>query len=97
MYESGASKNFLDETSFPTEDDLSDFKFGKAYMNWLTLIEAVPEPVVDLVGMLTTNTWFRSGFQDWAQARQVHDHLLHSFFMLKPFILDISTLPTRSN
>jgi len=47
MHGSGASKTFLDETSFPTEDDLSDFKFGKAYMNWLTLIEAVPEPVVE--------------------------------------------------
>ena len=27
-YGSGISKTFLDETSFPTEDKLSDFEFG---------------------------------------------------------------------
>jgi len=40
-------QNFLDESSFPPEDDLSEFEFGQAYINWLTLIEAVSDPVVE--------------------------------------------------
>jgi len=68
-YGPGASKTFLDETSFPTEDDLSDFKFGKAYTNWLTLIEAVSDPVVE-AGWHAHHKHMVSdqGFQDWAQA-----------------------------
>src|SRR5882724_9597811 len=31
------------------------------------------------------------GLQDWAQAWHAHDRLLHSWFMLKPFILDTSS------
>ena len=38
-YGSGAGKTFLDEAAFPTEDELSDFEFGQAYTNWLTLIK----------------------------------------------------------
>ena len=41
------SKTFLDEVAFPTEDKLSDFEFDQAYMNWLTLIEAISDPVVE--------------------------------------------------
>jgi len=46
IYGSGVGKT-LDETVFPTEDELSDFEFGQAYMNWLTLIEAVSDPIVE--------------------------------------------------
>src|SRR5882672_12804756 len=31
------------------------------------------------------------GFIDWSQACHAHDHLLHSRFMLKPFVLDVSS------
>ena len=46
-YGSGMCKTFLDEAAFPTEDELSDFEFGQAYMNWLTFIEAVSDPIVE--------------------------------------------------
>jgi len=42
-----SGKTFLDESSFPTEDQLSDFEFVQAYTNWLTLIEAVLDPIVE--------------------------------------------------
>jgi len=45
-YGSGAGNTFLDEFSFPTEDQLRNFEFGQAYMNWLTLIETMSDPVV---------------------------------------------------
>jgi len=45
-YGSGAGKTFLDNSSFPAEDELNDFEFSQAYTNWLTLIETVSHPVV---------------------------------------------------
>ena len=47
-YGSGAGKHFLDDASFPPEDDLNHFEFGQAYVNWLTLVETVSDPVVEL-------------------------------------------------
>jgi len=89
-YGSGAGQNFLDEASFPAEDDFSDFKFGQAYTNWLMLIETVADPVVEQ-GWHAHHKHMVSdrGFQDWVQAWCAHNHLLHSQFMLKPFILDV--------
>ena len=39
-------KTFLDNVAFCSEDDLSDFEFSQAYMNWSTLIEVSSDPVV---------------------------------------------------
>src|SRR5882724_4460948 len=36
-YGSGVGKTFLDKSSFPSEDQLSNFKFSQAYTNWLML------------------------------------------------------------
>ena len=47
-YGLGIGKTFLDKMSFPTEDQLSYFKFGQVYTNWLTLIKSVSEPTVEL-------------------------------------------------
>ena len=46
-YSSGAGKTFLDEATFPTEDELSNFEFGQAYTNWLTLIKMVLDPMIE--------------------------------------------------
>jgi len=46
-YGSGMGKTFLNEATFPTEDELSDFEFGQAYTNWLTLIETVSDPMIE--------------------------------------------------
>src|SRR5882724_5314558 len=46
-YGSGARKTFLDEAAFPTEDKLSNFEFGQAYRNWLTLIKMVLDPMIE--------------------------------------------------
>src|SRR5882672_4467061 len=46
-YGSGAGQTFLDEASFPSEDQLSDLKFGQEYTNWLTLIETVSDPIIE--------------------------------------------------
>ena len=91
-YSSGVGKKFLDETAFVAEDSLSDFEFGQAYTNWLTLIKSVSDPVIEK-GWHMHHKWrvLDSGFQDWAQAWCAHDWLLHSQFMLKPFILDPSS------
>src|SRR5882724_13405328 len=90
-YGSGMGKTFLNEATFPTEDELSDFEFGQAYTNWLTLIETVLDPMIE-------QGWHRHhkrmvsnrGFQDSVQAWHAHDCLLCSCLMLKPFILDAS-------
>ena len=47
-YSSTIGKTFLDESSFPQEDQLGDFEFSQAYANWLTLIEMISEPGVEL-------------------------------------------------
>ena len=47
-YGSGMGKTFLDECSFPPEDQLSDLEFSQAYTNWLMLFESVSEPPVSL-------------------------------------------------
>src|SRR5467141_199934 len=89
---SGAGKYFHDEASFCTEDDLNDFEFGQAYTNWLTLIEMVSDPVVEH-GRCTHHKRMTMDqeFLDWAPAWCAHDQLLHTHFMLKPFILDPSS------
>ena len=45
-YSSGAGKTFLDKTAFVAEDKLSNFEFGQACTNWLTLIEMVSDPII---------------------------------------------------
>ena len=47
-YGTGEGKKFLNEASFSPEDSLNDFEFGQAYTNWLTLIETVSDPMVEL-------------------------------------------------
>ena len=44
-YGSGVGKAFLDKTCFCAKDELNDFEFGQAYMNWLTLIKTVSDPM----------------------------------------------------
>src|SRR5882724_13682317 len=89
---SWGQKHFLDEASFPAEDDLNDFEFGQVYMNWLTLIETVSDPIVDK-GWHNHHKRMSTDceFLNWAPAWHAHDHLLHSHFILKPFILDPSS------
>jgi len=91
-YGAGAGKTFLDETAFVAEDTLSDFEFGQAYTNWLTLIKSVSDPVIEQ-GWHAHHRRMVSerGFQDWEQAWCAHDQLLHSQFMLKPCFLDPSS------
>src|SRR5882724_7026401 len=92
-YGSGIRKTFLDESSFPSEDHLIDFKFSQAYTNWLTLIESVSEPPVSLGWHLHHRQMISDrGFVEWALAWHTHDRLLCSCFMQKPFILDMSSL-----
>ena len=68
-YGSGIGKTFLDETSFPTEDQLSDFKFSQAYTNWLTPIESVSEPAVELGWHVHHKQMVPDrGFVEWAHA-----------------------------
>jgi len=88
---SGIIKTFLNETSFPTEDQLSNFKFGQAYTNWLTLIETVLDPIVEQ-GWHAHHKHMVSdrGFVEWAHAWRSHYWMLCSRFMLKPFILDVT-------
>jgi len=82
----------VDKTAFPSEDKLRNFEFGQAYTNWLTLIETVSDPIIEQ-GWHGHHKRMVSdrGFQDWVQAWCAHNHLLHSQFMLKPFILDASS------
>jgi len=91
-YGSGIGKTFLDEAAFPSEDPLSNFEFGQAYTNWLTLIKMVSEPPVSL-GWCAHHKRMISdrGFVEWALAWHAHDRLLCSCFMQKPFILDVSS------
>jgi len=42
-----SGKAFLDEDFFLTEDDLDNFEFGQAYTNWLMLIEAILDPIIE--------------------------------------------------
>jgi len=88
-YGSGIGKTFLNEASFPVEDQLTDFEFNQAYTNWLMLIETVSDPAMEQ-GWHAPHKCMVSdrGFVKWAQAWHVHDHLLCSQFMQKPFILD---------
>jgi len=71
---------------------MSDFEFGKAYTNWLMLIETVSDPMIEQ-GWHAHHKRMVSdrGFQDCAQACHAHDLLPHPWFMLKPFILDVSS------
>ena len=46
-YRLGVGKFFLDESCFPTEDDLNDLEFNQAYTYWLTLIDMVTDPMVE--------------------------------------------------
>jgi len=91
-YGSGIGKTFLDKSSFPSEDQLSNFKFSQAYTNWLTLIESISEPPVSF-GLHSHHKQMISdrGFVEWALAWHTHDRLLCSCFMPKPFILDMSS------
>jgi len=91
-YGSGMGKTFLDECSFPPEDQLSDFEFSQAYTNWLMLIESVSEPPISL-GWWAHHKQMISdrGFVEWALMWRTHDRLLHLCFMQKPFILDVSS------
>jgi len=90
-YGSGIGKTFLDDTLFLTEDQLSDFEFSQAYINWLTLIKTVLDPVVE-------QGWhghhkhmvLDRGFMEWAQVWHSDDCMLCSRFMLKSFILDVT-------
>ena len=97
-YGSGAGKTFLDDSSFPAEDELNDFEFGQAYTNWLTLIETVSDLVVKK-GWHAHHKHMTSDreFLDWALAWHTHDRMLRTHFMLKPFILDLALPSTRSN
>ena len=78
---------------FPSKDDLNDFKFNQAYMNWLMPIEAVCDPAVEQ-GWHAHHKCMISDmkFLDWVQAWCTHNHMLRTCFMLKPFILDVSSL-----
>jgi len=68
-YGLGIRKTFLDKTSFPTEDQLSDFEFSQAYTNWLTLIESVSVPTVELGWCLHHKQMVSDrGFIEWAHA-----------------------------
>src|SRR5882724_10770189 len=91
-YGSGSGKIFLDEVCFPSKDDLNDFKFNQAYMNWLMPIEAVCDPAVEQ-GWHAHHKCMISDmkFLDWVQAWCTHNHMLRTCFMLKPFILDVSS------
>jgi len=76
-YSSGVGKTFLDEATFPTEDELSDFEFGQAYTNWLTLIEIGSDPVIEQGWRVHHKRLVSDrGFQDWVQAWHTHDCLL---------------------
>jgi len=77
--------------SFPTEDQLSDFQFGQAYTNWLTLIKTVSDSIVEQ-GWCAHHKCIAldRGFMEWEQAWCSHDPMLRSGFMLKPFILDVT-------
>ena len=46
-YGSGTGRTFLDDAVCSSEDSLSDFEFGQAYTNWLTLIKAISDPVME--------------------------------------------------
>ena len=46
-YSPGIGKTFLDNTVFCSEDDLNDFEFSQAYTNWITLIEAISDPIME--------------------------------------------------
>ena len=92
-YRSGVGKHFLDEASFASKDDPNDFEFGQIYTTWLTLIEVVSDPDME-------HGWhphhkhmiLDREFLDWAQAWHTHDCMLHTRFMLKPCVLDVSSL-----
>src|SRR5882724_91786 len=85
-------KPFMDKTCFSSEDKLNNFKFTQAYTNCLTLIEVVSDPIVEQGWCMHHNMISDKEFLDWAQTWYTHDHLLHTHFMLKPFILDVSSL-----
>jgi len=73
-YSSGARKTFLGEATFPAEDKLSNFEFGQAYTNWLTLIETVLDPMLEQGWHAHHKSMVSDrGFQDWAQAWHAHD------------------------
>jgi len=91
-------KKFLNEASFSPEDSLNDFEFGQAYTNWLTLIETVSDPMVELGWcMHHKRMTVVHEFLDWEPAWWTHDCLLHTHFMLKPFIWTLTVLYMRSN
>jgi len=92
-YSSGSGKIFLNETCFPSEDNLKDFEFNQAYMNWLTLIEVVSDLAVEQ-GWHAHHKCMLSDheFLGWVQAWCTHNHMLRTHFMLKPFILHVSSL-----
>src|SRR5882724_2559575 len=69
----------------------SDFKFSQSYTNCLTIIKTVSDPIMEQ-GWHTYHKYMVSdrGFIEWAQAWCSHDWMLHSRFMLKLFILDVT-------
>ena len=88
-YGSGAGKLFLNETSFPPEDDLNHFKFGQAYTNWLTLMETVSDSIVEQGWNMHHKCMIADReFLILAQAWHIHNHILHTRFMVKPFVWD---------
>src|SRR5882724_5633323 len=68
------------------------FKFGQAYVNWLTLVETVSDPVVELGWHVHHKCMtVDREFLIWAQAWHVHDQMLRMKIMVKPFVLDPSS------
>jgi len=76
-YSPGIGKSFLDNAAFCSEDNLSDFEFSKAYTYWITLIEAISDPIV--AGSLQAHHKHMISareFLTWAQAWCMHNRLL---------------------
>ncbi|KAF8585568.1 hypothetical protein K439DRAFT_1560998 [Ramaria rubella] len=85
----GAGKQSLDESQFPPESSLDTFLFFQAYMNWLTIIDAIADPRL-AVGWyehhakMPHDENFNITFLAW----QEPDRQLCSQFMIKPFLVN---------
>jgi|SRR5882724_10271003 len=91
-FNSGTSKTFLDEAMFSSEDTLSDFGFDQAYTNCLMLVKTVPDPIVEQ-GWCVHHKHIISDreYHNWAHPWHTHDKMVRTCFMLKPFILDVTS------
>ena len=76
-FSNGAGQTSIDETSFPSEESLSESDFWQAYKNWLALVEL-------LSGTAVVKGWYAHHgkmisdchFSCWFPAWRAHDKLL---------------------